>query len=74
MRLRSLSDRQLTIAYLQIEKGMTVPEIASELRLPFEGVEVENFLARHHVISYLTTRGVCVGDVADEEFSRAVMQ
>lgn len=53
---------------------MTVPEIASELRLPFEGVEVENFLARHHVISYLTTRGVCVGDVADEEFSRAVMQ
>lgn len=29
---------------------------------------------RHLLISYLTTRGVCVGDVSDKEFSRAVMQ
>ena len=72
--LRDLSDRQLTIAYLQIEKGMTVSEIASELQLPLEEVEVENFLARHHVISYLTTRGMCIGDVPDEELSGAVMQ
>ena len=29
---------------------------------------------RHLLISYLTTKGLCVGDVSDEEFSRAVMQ
>lgn len=72
--LRGLSDRQLTIAYLQIEERMDASEIARKLQLPVEEVEMENFLARHHVISYLANRGVRLDDIADEERSEVVMQ
>ncbi len=72
--LGELSEMQLTIAYLQIEKGMDVSEIAGELQLPLEEVEMEDFLARQRVISYLSARGVSLGDIPDEELSGAVMQ
>lgn len=72
--LCGLSERQLTIAYLQIEERMEISEIARTLQLSREEVEMENFLARHHVISYLANRGVRLGDIADEERSEVVMQ
>lgn len=61
--LRSLSGRQLAIAYLQIEKRMNLLEIASKLHLPLDVVETEDFRARRHVISYLRARGVSLEDV-----------
>lgn len=61
--LRSLSSRQLTITYLQIEQRMNVCEIARKLHLPLEVVETEDFLARRHLISYLRARGVPLDDV-----------
>jgi len=58
--LHGLSERQLTIVYMQLELKKGLPQIAAELELPIGVVEMENFLARQHVRSYLKARGAYV--------------